>query len=209
MVGQYLIPFMIHDEKIVDYRYLNGKIYLVKCKYNKDLIYAGSTKRTLEERMILHRATNEKCATSLYDVVKGDWDNWYIELYEDYPCYNKYQLERREGEVIRQIATINKNIAGRKWKEYYQDNRDNIILWHKKYYQDNRDEILEKGKKYYNNTRDKRCETSRKYHHNNKDEISEKRKEKITCNVCGSRVTKYDLKKHQRTKKCINRLNQD
>ena len=34
MVGQYLIPFMIHDEKIVDYRYLNGKIYLVKCKYN-------------------------------------------------------------------------------------------------------------------------------------------------------------------------------
>jgi hypothetical protein len=123
MVGQYLIPFMIHDKKIVDYEYLNGKIYLVKCKYDNNLIYAGSTKRTLEERMASHRNDTTRSSTSLYNVVCGDWDNWYIELYENYPCYNRIQLRKREGEVIKQIATINKNIAGRTKKEYLHNNR--------------------------------------------------------------------------------------
>ncbi len=36
------------------------------------------------------------------------WDDWYIELYEEYPCENKLQLCKRENEIIRHIATINK-----------------------------------------------------------------------------------------------------
>ena len=176
MVGQYLIPFLIHDKKIVDYECLNGKIYLVKCKYNKDLIYAGSTKKTLEERMWNHRGTTKKQATSLYDVVCGDWDNWYIELYENYPCYNKYQLRRREGEVIKQIATINKVIAGRTRKEHYQDNREKIIEQNKEYYQNNRDNMLEKMKDHYQDNREKIIEQNKKYYQNNKDEILEQKK---------------------------------
>lgn len=180
MVGQYLIPFMIHDKKIVDYTCLNGKIYLVKCKYNKDLVYVGSTTNTLQERMEYHSDTSEKKSiTSLSKVVCDDWDNWYIELYENYPCYNRYQLGRREGEVIKQIATINKNIAGRTRKEWCKDNSDKISQKAKKYYQNNRDELLEK------------------------------QKEKITCNICGCDVRKNGLKRHQQTIKCINQLNQD
>jgi len=178
MVGQYLIPFMIHDKKIVDYTYLNGKIYLVKCKYDNNLIYVGSTKMTLEERMERHRYDTKK-TISLHDVVCGDWDNWFIELYENYPCYNKNQLVRREGELIRQIATINKNIAGRTYEEYCRDNHD------------------------------KRVEKDKKYRQNNRDKILEKRKEKITCNICGCEKSKHNLSRHLRTKKCINQLNQD
>jgi hypothetical protein len=44
-------------------------------------------------------------------------DNLYIELYEMYKCNTK-ELVKREGEIIRQIGTLNKNIAGRTLKEY-------------------------------------------------------------------------------------------
>jgi hypothetical protein len=194
MVGQYLIPFMIHDKKIVDYEYLNGKIYLVKCKYDNNLIYAGSTKRTLEERMASHRNDTTRSSTSLYNVVCGDWDNWYIELYENYPCYNRIQLRKREGEVIKQIATINKNIAGRTKKEYLHNNRE---------------KISERKKEYHHNNRDKLTKQMKKYYQNNRDELLEKRKEKITCNICGCEVVKRHLKRHHLSKKCINQLNQD
>jgi hypothetical protein len=39
------------------------------------------------------------------------WTNWYIKLYEYFPCKNKPELHRREGEVISEIGTINKNIS--------------------------------------------------------------------------------------------------
>ena len=202
MVGFFKISFMTYDKDIVDYTYLNGKIYLVKCKYNKDLIYIGSTKKTLGERLNGHRNSTKKNSTSLHNVVQGDWDNWYIELYENYPCYNKYQLRRREGEVIRLIATINKCVAGRTKTEYRQDNRDRILEREKQYRQDNRDRILEQKKNYANDNRDKILEKDRKYYQNNRDKILQKQKENIICNVCGCEVRKHGLKEHQRTKKC-------
>ena len=38
---------------------------------------------------------------------EGDMNNWYIELYEEFPCENKNQLTQREGQVIREIGTLN------------------------------------------------------------------------------------------------------
>ena len=58
---------------------------------------------------------------------KSDINDWYIELYENFPCDNKEQLNNREGKVIREIATLNKNIAGRTMKEYYETNKENIL----------------------------------------------------------------------------------
>ena len=113
-------------------KYQNGKIYTIRCRYDDNLIYVGSTIQKLCMRMAGHRR-DETC--SLYQYVKGDFKNWYIELYEDYPCDNKNILEKREGEIIRLIGTINKSIAGRTRKEY-----------NKEHYQANRDKILEKNK---------------------------------------------------------------
>ena len=63
----------------------------------------------------------------------GTWSNWYIELYELYPCNSKMELERKEGEIQRQIATINKRVAGRTIKEYCFDNKDKISENKKEY----------------------------------------------------------------------------
>jgi len=170
MVAFSKLPVMMSDEDIVDKRYENGKIYLVKCKKNPKLIYVGSTYMSLEERLKLHRI-DKNC--SLYKHVNGDWDNWYIELYEDYPCKNKYILRRREGEVQKQIATINKNIAGRTIKEWCEDNREKILEQQKQYNQDNREKI----KQYYQDNREKILEQRKQYHQDNLEKISEYHKQ--------------------------------
>jgi len=155
----------------IDPRYKRGKIYCVRCRYDDSLIYVGSTINILSKRFNRHKK-DKTC--SLYKHVDNDWHNWYIELYEYYPCNNKLELNKREGEVQRQIATINKVIAGRTPKERYKDNLDKILEQRKQYREDNREKI------------------------------SEQKKQKTTCDRCGSIVNKNHIARHQRTKKCIN-----
>lgn len=166
----------------IDERYKKGKIYTIRCRYDDTLIYVGSTIQTLCVRMAGHRR-NKTC--SLYQYVNGDWDNWYIELYEEYPCNNKNILEKREGEVIRLIGSINKCIAGRNKKEYYQDNKEKFAEQNKKYRENNKGKLAE-------------------YYENNKDKIEGKKKEKIKCDKCKSIVCRSDLAKHKKTNKCLN-----
>jgi hypothetical protein len=86
----------------------------------------------------------------------------YIELIEEFPCDNKDQLNRREGQVIRITdKCINKRIAGRTKAEHYIDNREAILAQQRVYeannkeiksarmkawYQDNRERILKRLK---------------------------------------------------------------
>ena len=53
-------------------------------------------------------------------------NDWYIELFEDFPTDRKEQLNKREVEVIREIGTINKRIEGREHKEWKEANKDKI-----------------------------------------------------------------------------------
>ena len=186
MVAFSKLPVMMSDEDIVDERYKNGKIYIVKCKYDNSLIYIGSTITTLKERFRLHK-TDKNC--SLYLYVNDNWDNWYIELYEDYPCKSKYILELRETEVQRQIATINKQLARRSQKEHYHDYRDKLLEQQKQYHHDNRDKMLEEMKQNYQANRDK---------------ILEQKKQKITCERCGSLLTRGYIARHKKSQKCLN-----
>jgi len=163
----------------IDERYKRGKIYTIRCRYDDSLVYVGSTIDNLAKRMVRHRS-DKKC--SLYQIVDGDWDNWYIELYEDFPCDNKEQLGKREGEVIREIATINRCIAGRDKKQYHQDNRDELLEKMKQYRQDNRDKLLEKAKQYRQDNREKLLEQKKIYHQKNRDKLLQKMKEKYQDN---------------------------
>jgi hypothetical protein len=145
---------------------------------------------------------------SLYQYVDNDWDNWYIELYEYYPCNNKPELNKREGEVQRQIATINKNVAGRTKKEqqkqYRQNNRDKLLENMKQYHLNNREKRLEQRKQYHQVNREKDLEYYKQYHQDNREKILEQQKQKITCDHCGSIVNKNSISKHKRTQKCMN-----
>jgi hypothetical protein len=175
--------------------YSNGKIYTIRNKIDDTKIYVGSTIQPLSVRFGGHKKSSksEKCKNiKLYIEVNGDWSNWYIELYELFPCGCKEELRKREGEIIRLIGNLNINIAGRDKKEYYEDNKEEIIEKRKEYYnknsneiskkskeyyEDNKEEIIEKRKEYYEDNKEKIIEKSKEYYNKNSNEISKKMKE--------------------------------
>ena len=140
--------------------YLASKIYTVRCRDNNSLIYVGSTTRRLSDRFSGHKQNSSCCSLKNYIEANcnGDWTNWYIELHEEFSCKNKEELLKREGQVHQEIATINKNIAGRTLKEWSLDNAERVAKWNKKYYDKHTDAILEQQKTYYANNADKIAE---------------------------------------------------
>ena len=161
--------------------YSKGKIYTIRCRNDPSMIYVGSTIQPLSKRFGTHRRDKMKFPHyPLYSQVEN-WSDWYIELYEDFPCERKEQLEKREGEVIRNIATLNTNIAGRKYEEYYNDNKEKIDFQQKKYREENKDLRNEKQKEYYQSKRE---------------DILKKHSQKFKC-ICGCEYTKYHKSRHE------------
>ena len=105
--------------------YKQGKIHTIRCKTDDTLIYIGCTTQSLCERMAKHR----------YDSMKRPYNGTFFinilmigilgiqshGLFENFPCENTEQLNKREGEIIREIGSLNKNIAGRTGKEWVLD----------------------------------------------------------------------------------------
>ena len=111
-----------------------------------------------------------------------DVDNFYIELIENYPCNDVYELRAREGHFIREHGTLNKVISGRSEKQYYEDNKENYT----KYYKGNRERMLHLLKQYNeNNEYLKACS-----------------KEQIACVVCGCLSSRCHMASHQRSMEC-------
>jgi hypothetical protein len=94
--------------------YYNGKIYTIRYKKDDKLIYVGSTIQTLYKRFIKHIYDSKypkNANRPLYKKMNGtDINDWYIELFEECACEKKEQLLQREGQIIREIGTLNKNI---------------------------------------------------------------------------------------------------
>ena len=97
--------------------YQNGKIYAIRSN-ETDKFYIGSTTQPLHKRFSAHKS-NEKCSSSYMFC----FPDVYIELIESYPCNTKEELNRREGELIRENISkvVNKSIAGRSPKQRDQD----------------------------------------------------------------------------------------
>ena len=101
----------------------------------------------------------------------GVWDKCYIELLRNVDCKSRKELERIEGEEIKSLMNsqdytlINRNIAGRTFKEYYNDNIDKL----KEYYRNNADKRKEYQRIYDKLNADKKKEYRRNYYRIKKD----------------------------------------
>ena len=119
-------------------KYHSGKIYVIR-SYQTNNYYIGSTTQPLHKRLYEHRALyrNDYRSTKSYEIIQYD-DN-YIELLEEYRCETKQQLNKREGELIREHHDncVNKNIPGRTPKEWITDNIEKIKIIQKKSYDKN------------------------------------------------------------------------
>lgn len=177
--------------------YENGKIYKLECN---GLVYYGSTKQSLEERLRSHKAhynqylrDNSKTYFTSYEVLKnGDYK---IELVEDYPCSSKLELELREKYYITNFDCVNKCIPRRTREEYFEANKDKIkqqrsergkkyregneelVKKKKEFYDENTDKILEQKKQYYEANKELIKQKVKAYRDANKEAISKKRKE--------------------------------
>ena len=132
-------------------RYKNGKIYTVGYRNDNNLIYVGLTCFPLYKRWYIHKnscfnANNKEYNKIIYIKIRetNNINDWYIELYEIYPTENKELLSKREGEVIREIGTQNKNIEDRTTeekkeykKEYKKSNK--YKEYQTEYREDNKD----------------------------------------------------------------------
>lgn len=145
-------------------RYANGKIYCLR-SHQTDDIYIGSTIQPLYKRLYEHKIQK------INDL--ANYDDVYIELIEEYKCNNKMELLKKEGEHIRANDCVNKLIAGRTHKEYYNDNRNEILKKNKQYCIANKDKISEQKKQLYLANKEQR----KKYYINNKDKILERKKQ--------------------------------
>jgi len=162
--------------------YSKSMIYKLCCKDPTiEDIYVGSTtnfiKRKYQHRCGCYNKNDKKYNNYKYQFIRdnGGFDNWDIILIKDYPTDSKRKLEMEERRIIDELKpTLNTQLPTRTDKEYRQDNKDKIRLIGKEYRQ------------------------------KNKEQIEEKTKVKITCNICGSIVRKNEIKRHQRTTKCIN-----
>jgi hypothetical protein len=162
--------------------YQQSKIYIISCRTDNTLIYVGSTTQSLAVRWGGHKRNSKRERDKdnlIYTTINGDWDNWYIELYELYPCNSKEELCKKEGEIIRLIGTLNSRIAGRTKKEWTDEYSEWTKEYMKKYQQDHKEEIYDKFKI---------------------------RNIKIECE-CGCILNKNNLSKHIKRKAHIDKMN--
>ena len=75
------------------------------------------------------------------------------------------------------------------YKQYNANRKEQSKQYNAERYQENKEDILNQHKQY---------------RLDNKDKINTHRQEKITCDVCGSSVSRHTLAKHKRTKKGTN-----
>ena len=184
--------------------YQNGKIYCIR-SYKTDLVYIGSSCQPLYKRLNEHKKAykaylktgiSKFTSSKIYELD----DAPYIELIKNYPCSCLDELRLEEGKHIRIIECVNKNVAGRTKKEWYEDNKDQLLKQMKEYYEQNKEKIKEKhkeyGKEYREHNKEKIKEKDKKYREHNK----EKLKQKITCS-CGGKYTISNKAKHERSNK--------
>jgi len=130
--------------------YNNGKIYCIR-SHKTDLIYVGSTCQPLSKRLNIHKTKYKtylktgKIDTSSYKIYELD-DTPYIELIVNYPCSCLDELRREEGKHIRAIDCVNRCVAGRTQKEWYEDNKEKIKEQAKEYREANKEKIKEREK---------------------------------------------------------------
>ena len=86
--------------------YQLGKIYTVRSRSRRDLVYVGSTTQPLSKRMAMHRSVKNCSSKVIVDI--GDS---YIELIENFPCADKYELGARENQHMRALVCVNKQSA--------------------------------------------------------------------------------------------------
>ena len=186
--------------------YQNGKIYKVE-DAGGNMCYIGSTtKDFLSKRMVEHRSKYKLFKNgvgnniSVFEVFdKYGLDNCRIVLIELCPCNSRYELHAREAHYIKVSECVNKVIPNRTKKEYYFENKDNILINRKAYHIEHRESILLKQKAYHTENKEDLNNKCKQYHIDNREKILAQRAESVNC-ICGVSYTQGHKTRHFQSK---------
>jgi hypothetical protein len=189
-------------------------IYRIVCKdTNITECYVGATtdfrSRKQQHKISCNNETSKSYNYYVYQFIRNNmgWDNWNMVEIEKYNAVDSNDASKRERYWIEYYnANLNKIIPTRTNKEYYEDNKEQIVEYQKQYYEDNKEQLAEYNKKYRNDNKQQIIEKNKEYYENNKELIREKWKEKVTCE-CGIICNKYNLPRHKKSKKHLNAIN--
>lgn len=137
--------------------YKNGKIYRLVCNVSGKQ-YIGSTTQPLRKRLNHHKSNYKmwkdgyirpdgKVSSHIksFEIIEND--DYDIVLIEDFPCQSKNELERRERYWIENSVCVNRYIPSRskeeRQKQWYENNKEQLLERYKQYYKKNKDKIDE------------------------------------------------------------------
>ena len=166
-----------------------GKIYSIRSHQTSD-IYIGSTTQQLCRRFTNHKAhykqwlNGQISYTTSFSIL--EYDDAYIELIEETEFKSKDELRQREGHYIRNTNCVNKQVAGRskqEWdKQFYENNKKQIIIKQQHYYTANIEKVKEYKKKYAEKNKETLKIKQQEYYKANKERMdanSKKYRDKI------------------------------
>jgi hypothetical protein len=208
-------------KKVMDY----SKCLIYKIVCNDLLVtdcYVGHT-TNFKQRKSGHKSScnlntrpNYNCKVYQFIRDNGGWNNWSMIEIQKYPCNDFNEATARERywyEILN--ANLNICIPNRSKKDYYQENKEELLKKQKIYQKNNKEEIIQIQKIYIENNKEQIKKKRKEYYEKNKverllyhKEWSEKNKEhiknyndnrvkeEVTCE-CGIKCCKTSLKKHQ------------
>ena len=159
--------------------YKLGKSYQVWSP-NTDKVYIGSTAQPLHKRFADEKKPSA-IETCKQIIASGDAR---IELIEEYPCANKAELNRREGQVMRDMmrehTCVNRRIEGRTRAEYRDDNRERRTAWIREYNEKHKEWISLIKAEYQQRpeVKERRNVQAKEYYQRNQEKIAERAREK-------------------------------
>ena len=162
-------------------------IYKLYCKNNLIKKYYIGSSSNFKNRKGVHKyATNNKKSIqynqNIYTYIRGNggYDNWDYEILETINLNDK--IKERELFWIDKTWDNNLNTE-RPWVS-----KNDEKIRYKEWSKNNPEKLKKKAIKWYNN---------------NKEIISLKGKVKINCIFCNRLIRKYNMKRHQKTKRCM------
>ena len=174
-------------------------IYKIEHVDDDTLVYVGHT-TNFEKRKIKHKSSckndNDKHYNlKVYQMIRqnGGWEKFLMLEVEKYPCNDKREAERRENEVMKELrASMNTNnsFITQEMSEYMKEYNTN-------YYELHKEKIKEQVKDYYETNKQKIL-------HQMKENFY-KKNVKVKCE-CGCEIGKPQLKRHQASKKHLEKM---
>jgi len=173
--------------------YSNTIIYKLCCK-NPTItdIYIGHTtnftQRKNSHKRSCYDENSKNYNQNVYQFIRqnGGWNDWAMVQIELKNCKDRREAESLEHYWIEKLsATLNTNNPYALCKEnpqqykkdWYEENKDDILEKAKKHYEENKEQKLAYQKQYTEEHKEEIAEKQKEYREKNKDKLSEQKKE--------------------------------